>query len=248
MLMDFLAECGIGIEPDTRLWGDPFGSNNFVAYQDSTYNIQSSLTTNYKLSALSLSIAAGMNLIETDITNNEYYDRLVETQVNLTGNEMTRLSAHLRWLRLSNDGKLSCRKLINLVKEDEKERVGRSLIDFSRCQGVMTVQKINRLEDTFRKLSISNELLYSQLHFDQFYSTATRSSRGINKIDKTQPNKESSSNHFALDLKRLAELEIESNNIGGILNNIFQEEPGHHSSRLKENEEKNIPESVRISA
>lgn len=165
-LAQLLGHFGVGIEPDVRLGGKPITADANVVLFATGPDSAHAPTPTYTAATTLLHLAAAVSAADGHVSEDEH-EHLVahlETSLQLTAGERTRLHAHLRWLTASEVKLTGLRKRLDALSTKERAAIGDTLIMVAAADGVISPEEVSSLIKIYKLLGLDPETVTSRLH------------------------------------------------------------------------------------
>jgi len=165
-IANLLSKVNIGIEPDPR-----FGS--FIAKPEQNVilfrigdNAPNSPSTEYSAATVVLHLASAVANSDgsVDLAEARHLEDQLEAWLHLSSDEKTRLRAHTQWLLSSFPGINGVKKRIELLKQDQRESLGRFLVGVAQADGYIDPTEMKILTKIYDMLGLDTQSLYSHAH------------------------------------------------------------------------------------
>lgn len=242
LFYDVLAAYGVGIEPDIRFGGsvpDPSASIVLFGLGD---NPISAATPQYAMAAFTLHLAMVVWQADGEVpkeTLNGILEKLGRC-FNINPPDKTRLQAYLHWLATQDLNLSGLKKRFERLENQQKSQLGDILIQLVQMEQAVTVPELKLMERIFGLLGIDKAAFYSKVHAVatepvSVYVPVSKE-KGF-EIPRPAVNKKTDS--VNLDMKKVAQLEADSNRVGEILGAIFNEPESETEKAAQEHLDKN---------
>jgi uncharacterized tellurite resistance protein B-like protein len=244
-LANTLTRLGYGIEPDPRLGGTlPTLKNNFALFRltadsdnpDESELWSDGLSEEYIEATLlmQLAIAAASGDESPNPVEQQYLETHLSSVVTVEEWERSRLNAHLHLLLHEKSNLRGLKARIAKLSPAQRQEFAQFMVQVAAADGQATPQEVQVLEKIYKQLELDSQTLYSDLHM---VSTTTISSQPasepvtVRKATPTrghkipaQPKGKSKKQELALDMSLVQSKLTESQEISGILADIFVDE------------------------
>lgn len=214
VLLRSLEASGLGIEPDTMVGARvPKADDKVVLFPLDVSEPTSRETPAYRTALLNLQLAAAgsapdgkLGLVER---NHLHHQILAMTM--LGRNQQRRLMAHLQLQTVAPASLSSLKKKLDPIGQSGKAMVAKAMTNFVRAEGAPTSAEMKMLERVYKALGVNPKEVYSNVH-----AAAT----GGGTAARTG----AAGGGFRLDAAKIAVLQAESEQVSGLLGDIFKEE------------------------
>lgn len=165
-LATLLGKVGVGVEPDVRFGAStPKPSSEAVLFQltDGAATAPSSeYTAAMSLVHLTAVVAAADGSISP--SEQQHLAEHAEKVLGLDAAECARLEAHLAFLATGKLGMAGIKRKVEALPTEEREAVGKFLIDVAAADGVVSPEEISTLTSLFRHLGLDEGDVFRQVH------------------------------------------------------------------------------------
>jgi len=226
-LANLLAKMKVGIEPDTRFGNFiPKVGQDIVLFKISD-NAPNSPSTEYSAATVVLHLASAVASADGSIDYEEerHLEEHVETRLHLSPDEKTRLRAHTQWLLSTFPGMNGVKKRIVVLKQEQKESLGRFLVGVAQADGYIDPTEMKTLTKIYEMLDLDPQSLYSHAH------AAAVEPVTVQTVDFVKPQGYAiptpplkPSEGVSLNMSTIEAKLAETVAISAILNNIFTED------------------------
>jgi len=226
-LANLLAKMKVGIEPDTRFGNFiPKVGQDIVLFKISD-NAPNSPSTEYSAATVVLHLASAVASADGSIDYEEerHLEKHVETRLHLSPDEKTRLRAHTQWLLSAFPGMNGVKKRIVVLKQEQKESLGRFLVGVAQADGYIDPTEMKTLTKIYEMLDLDPQSLYSHAH------AAAVEPVTVQTVDFVKPQGYAiptpplkPSEGVSLNMSTIEAKLAETVAISAILNNIFTED------------------------
>lgn len=161
-----LGKMNIGIEPDPRFVNFiPKPEQQVVLFRISD-NAPNSSSAEYSAATVVLHLASAVAAADGTVDVNEERHLLehLESWLHLSADEKSRLQAHTQWLLSSFPGMNGVKKRIELLKQDQRESLGRFLVGVAQSDGYIDPAELKMLTKIYEMLGLDAQSLYSHAH------------------------------------------------------------------------------------
>lgn len=230
-IASLLGKINVGIEPDPRFGNFiPKSDQDMVLFRVSD-NAPNSSSTEYSAAAVVLHLASAVAGADGTIDHDEerHLEEHIETWLHLTADEKTRLRAHTQWILSSFAGMNGVKKRIEVLKQDQRESLGRFLVGVAQADGYIDPMEMKTLKKIYDMLSLDIQSLYSHAHAAAIEPVTVQTADFVKQQGYAiplQPPKPSEG--ISLDLRTIEAKLAETVAVSAILNKIFTEEDQHH--------------------
>jgi tellurite resistance protein len=165
-LSSLLCKMSFGIEPDPRFGNFiPRPERDVVIFKIGS-QAPNSPTAEYSAATTVLHLASAVACADGSVDASEEYllEKHIETWFHLSPDEQTRLRAHTKWLLTFFPGMNGVKKRIELLKQDQRDSLGRFLIAIAQADGHMEPAEMKVLTNIYNILGLDVQNLFSQVH------------------------------------------------------------------------------------
>lgn len=226
-ISNLLAKMNVGIEPDPRFGTFvPKADQDVVLFKISDM-APSSPSTEYSAASVVLHLAAAVaNANETlDQEEERHLKEHLETWLHLDPDEKSRLRAHTLWLFTSFPGMNGIKKRIEMLKQDQKESLGRFLVGVAQADGYIDPMEMKALTKIYTILNLDPQSLYSHAHAVALEPFTVQAADFVTPHGHAIPAPpKSRAEVVALDMGTIEAKLAETVAVSAILNNIFTDE------------------------
>lgn len=226
-IANLLGQMNIGIEPDPR-----FG--NFIAKADQDVvlfrvsdHAPNSPTAEYSAATVVLHLAAAVASADRTVGPNEerHLEQHLESCLHLSTDEKTRLRAHTQWLLASFPGMNGVKKRIEVLRQDQRESLGRFLVGVAQADGYIDRTEMKILTKIYEMLGLDAETLYSHAHAAAAEPVTIQTADVVRPQGHAIPSPPSKPiEGISLDMSCIEAKLAETAAVSAILHNIFTDE------------------------
>ena len=165
-LATLLSSLSAGIEPDVRFGGTPITTGTPVVLFRTQPGSPHSATPSYSTALTMTHLAAAVIAADGDIapTELDHLTAHIESSLQLTEPERTRLHAHLQWLGASAVKLTGLTKRLIALTSAQKTALGDMLVTVAAADGRITPGEVSTLQKIYKLLDLDNGLVTSRLH------------------------------------------------------------------------------------
>ena len=238
-IANVLCKMNIGIEPDPR-----FGSfvpkkpkQEIVLFRIGE-NAPNSPSQEYVAATvimhLASAVAAAHGTMKPDEEND--IESQIEKWLHLSQDEKIRLKAHSRWLLTSFPGMNGIKKRIEILRQDQRESLGRFLVGIAQADGYIDPEEIKALTKIYSMLGLDTQSLYSHAHAAAVEPVTVQIADYTKTVSYSIPSPQKKHERgISLDMSNIEAKLAETMAVSAILNNIFtEEEPAHPPAEMSE--------------
>lgn len=226
-LANLLAKMKVGIEPDPRFGNFiPKAGQDVVLFKISD-NAPNSPSTEYSAATVILHLASAVASADGSIDSAEerHLEEHVETWLHLSPDEKTRLRAHTQWLLSAFPGMNGVKKRIEVLKQGQKESLGRFLVGVAQADGYIDPTEMKTLTKIYEMLGLDTQSLYSHAHAAAVEPVTVQTADFVKPQGYAIPTPPAKpSEGIALDMSTIEAKLAETVAVSAILNNIFAED------------------------
>ncbi|RII26757.1 MAG: Tellurite resistance protein TerB [Geobacter sp.] len=226
-IANLLAKMKIGIEPDPRFGNFiPKAGQDVVLFKISQ-NAPNSPSTEYSAATVVLHLASAVASADGTVDPNEerHLEEHVETWLHLSSDEKTRLRAHTQWLLSAFPGMNGVKKRIEVLKQEQKESLGRFLVGVAQADGYIDPTEMKTLTKIYEMLGLDTQSLYSHAHAAAVEPVTVQAADFVKPqgyaIPTSQPKP---SDGVSLDMSAIEAKLAETVAVSAILSNIFTDD------------------------
>lgn len=237
-IASLLGKMNIGIEPDPR-----FGSLIPKPEQDVVLfrigdNAPNSPSAEYSAATVVLHLASAVAGADgsVDPAEERHLEEHLEAWMHLATDEKTRLRAHTQWLLSFFPGMNGVKKRIELLKQDQRESLGRFLVGVAQADGYIDPTEMKMLTKIYEMLGLDTQSLYSHAHAAAVEPVTVQTADFMKPQGYTIPSSPAKPTEgISLDMSSIAAKLAETVAVSAILNNIFtEEEPAQPTETVSE--------------
>lgn len=166
LLAQALERIGYGIEPDVRLGGPVFESNEPVVAFRRLPDCPSVASEEYAAATLLIRLGVMVSAADDVVSQaeRELLERHIEQRLQLTPGERQRLSAHLAWLIEADLGMTGLKKRLESLPQPSRHTIARLLVDIAATDGHVEPREMKILEKLYALLDLPSSDLYRDVH------------------------------------------------------------------------------------
>lgn len=227
VIANLLGKLNIGIEPDPR-----FGSFVPKPEQDVVLfkigdNAPNSPSTEYAAATIVLHLASAVASADGSVDANEerHLEEHLESWLHLSPSEKSRLKAHTQWLLTSFPGMNGIKKRLEVLKQDQRELLGRFLVAVAQADNYIDPTEMKILTKIYEMLGLDTQTLYSHAHIAAIEPVT------VQTVDLVKPQgyaipsaPKKPSTGIALDMSSVEAKLAETVAVSAILKNIFTDD------------------------
>jgi hypothetical protein len=240
LLAQFLERLNVGLEPDPRFGiAMPAADAPVVLFR-----LEGERTPvarpGYATASTALSLTVAMNV--ADRPGKMDHDGIFESHIlktfDLSTGEKLRLRARSLWLLQTGVNLRSLRKPIGILSPEQRESIGRFLLDIAQVAGHISRSEIDRLVLAFRLLRLNPESVFSATHARATEPALVSQPRPMpSRFPIPNPPQSRTSPNVAVDMAKVAALNSESERVSALLQEIFvaEDQPVPSVPTAKEN-------------
>lgn len=165
-LATLLANLGAGLEPDIRFGGPTIAAEAPVVLFRSQHGSPHSPTSAYSTALTMVHLAAAVTAADGHVAPAEL-DHLtahLESSLQLTIPERTRLQAHLQWLGATEVKLTGLTKRLNGLTEVQKTSLADMLVTLAAADGHIAPAEITTLQKIYKLLGLDGSTVSSKIH------------------------------------------------------------------------------------
>lgn len=237
-IANLLGKMSIGIEPDPR-FGNlvPKPEQDVVLFRISD-NAPNSPSAEYSAATVVLHLASAVAGADgsADPAEERHLEEHLEAWMHLVTDEKTRLRAHTQWLISSFPGMNGVKKRIELLKQDQRESLGRFLVGVAQADGYIDPTEMKMLTKIYEMLGLDTQSLYSHAHAAAVEPVTVQTADFMKPQGYAIPSSPAKPTEgISLDMSSIAAKLAETVAVSAILNNIFtEEEPAQPTAPVSE--------------
>ncbi|MBI4641906.1 MAG: TerB N-terminal domain-containing protein, partial [Candidatus Tectomicrobia bacterium] len=222
-----LGKINVGIEPDPRFGNFiPKLDQDMVLFRVSD-NAPNSPSAEYSAAAVVLHLASAVAGADGTVDPDEerHLEEHIETWLHLAADEKTRLRAHTQWLLSSFAGMNGVKKRIEVLKQGQRESLGRFLVGVAQADGYIDPMEMKILKKIYDMLGLDSQSLYSHAHAAAIEPVTVQTADFVKQQGYAIPSPSPKpSEGISLDPRTIEAKFAETVAVSDILNNIFIEE------------------------
>lgn len=226
-IANLLAKMNIGIEPDPRFGTFlPKPDQDVVLFKMSG-NAPNSPSTEYSAATVVLHLASAVANADgsVDASEERHLEEHLEAWLHLADDEKARLRAHTQWLISSFPGMNGVKKRIELLKQDQRESLGRFLVGVAQADGYIDPTEMKILTKIYDMLGLDTQSLYSHAHAAAVEPVTVQTADFVKPQGYAIPQPPPKPTEgISLDITTIEAKLAETVAVSAILNNIFTEE------------------------
>lgn len=235
LLIQLLGKLGFGVEPDVRFGGAPLGVDGpavlFVLPEDSPL----APSTSYDTATTLTHFAAAVSAADGEVSDSEIRAFLpsIESTLDLSAAENSRLNAHFAWLTASPTKLTGLTKRVALLTDSERVNLGGLLVSVAAADGKITASEMTALTKIFGLLGLDQSDIASRAFAAQASPAAAAqepitvrvASAGVPGIPiPAQPQSSAAAGTIVLDTETIERTMLESANVSELLRGIFDDD------------------------
>ncbi|MDD2900551.1 MAG: TerB N-terminal domain-containing protein [Desulfuromonadaceae bacterium] len=237
-IANLLGKMNIGIEPDPRFGSlVPKPEQDVVLFKISD-NAPNSPSAEYSAATVVLHLASAVAGVDgsVDSVEERHLEEHLEVWMHLATDEKTRLRAHTQWLLSSFPGMNGVKKRIELLKQGQRESLGRFLVGVAQADGYIDPTEIKMLTKIYEMLGLDTQSLYSHAHAAAVEPVTVQTGDFMKPLGYAIPSSPTKPTEgISLDMSSIAAKLAETVAVSAILNNIFtEEEPAQPTAPVSE--------------
>ena len=165
-LAQLLERFGLGIEPDVRLGGPAITPATPVVVFRAGTNPPSTATPAYAAAATLLHLATAVSAADGHISAEEQQHLVdhLETSLDLSAGERTRLEAHMRWLAANGVKLTGLTKRVAVLDQPQRSAIGDLLVAVAAADGVISPEEVTTLTKIYKLIDLDPAQVHSRLH------------------------------------------------------------------------------------
>lgn len=179
-IANLLGKMSIGIEPDPRFGSFvPKPEHSVVLFKIGD-SAPSSPSAEYSAATVVLHLASAVANADgsVDAAEELRLEEHLEAWLHLSTDEKMRLRAHTQWLLSSFPGMNGVKKRIELLKQDQREALGRFLVGIAQADGYIDPTEMKMLTKIYEMLGLDIQGLYSHAHAAAIDSDTVQTANG----------------------------------------------------------------------
>jgi tellurite resistance protein len=224
---NLLCKMGVGIEPDPRFGNFiPKPEQDVVIFKISD-KASNSPSAEYSASTLVLHLASAVAGADgsVDASEERHLAEYLGGCLHLSHDEKVRLGAHTKWLLSSFPGMNSVKKRIELLKQDQRESLGRLMVGIAQADGDIAPAELKVLTNIYKMLGLDIQTLYSHAHAAAIDPVTVKPADFLKPSQYAIPTAPSkSAEGISLDMNSVKAKLAETIAVSAMLNNIFTED------------------------
>ncbi|MEW1808363.1 TerB N-terminal domain-containing protein [Pseudarthrobacter sp. NPDC080039] len=156
----------VGIEPDVRFGGQAITTITPVILFRTQPGSPHSATSSYNTALTMTHMAAAVIAADDDVSAMEldHLSSHLESSLQLTEPERTRLRAHLQWLVASKVKLTGLTKRLNTLTDAQKAAWGDMLVTLAAADGRIAPSEVSILQKIYKLLDLDTSMVTSRLH------------------------------------------------------------------------------------
>lgn len=164
-IAQLLSKLCIGIEPDVR-----FGATSVLADTVCIFIVPDDAAAvpspEYSAASVILHLAANVSGADGAVSPEEeqHLEERLESWLHLNEEERQRLKAHTQWLLTATPKLTGLKKRLALLKQTEREAVGKFLVNVAQADGFIDPEEIKTLTKIYKMLDLDTTELFSHAH------------------------------------------------------------------------------------
>lgn len=166
LLTQSLEKLGFAVEPDVRFGGAAPAVDERVVIFKVGADAPATPSVAYAAATTMLHLAAIVAFADGSLAESEQrrLEEHLETALELTPGERTRLRAHLRWLLTSRPGLTGMKKRLASLAPPVKSALGQFIISVAAADGHVSADELKTLAKIYPLLGLDPDELYSHVH------------------------------------------------------------------------------------
>jgi uncharacterized tellurite resistance protein B-like protein len=163
-LIQLLSKLGIGVEPDVRFGGAPLSVDTPVVLFPLADDSPLTPSASYETAATLTHFAAAVSAADGHVSDDEVQAFLpsIESTLDLSGPEKTRLAAHFQWLTASPTKLTGLTKRVALLTDTQRVNLGGLLVSVAAADGNITASEMTSLTKIFGLLGLDQSDIASR--------------------------------------------------------------------------------------
>ncbi|MCU1617834.1 MAG: hypothetical protein JWO98_5374, partial [Frankiales bacterium] len=173
-LVQLLGKLHVGIEPDVRFGGPPLSVDSPVVLFPITGDYPLSPSPSYETATTLTHFAAAVSAADGEVSDDEIQTFLpsIESSLDLSVAEKTRLNAHFKWLTASSTKLTGLTKRVALLSDSQRVSLGGLLLSVAAADGKVTASEMMALTKIFGLLGLDQSDIASRVFAVQSSPTA----------------------------------------------------------------------------
>jgi tellurite resistance protein len=224
---NLLCKMSVGIEPDPRFGNFiPKPEQDVVIFKISD-KASNSPSAEYSAATMVLHLATAVASADgfVDASEERHLTEYLETYLHLLPDEKVRLGAHTKWLLSSFPGMNSVKKRIELLRQDQRESLGRLLVGVAQADGYVAPVELKVLTNIYKMLGLEIQTLYSHAHTAAIEPVTVQPANFLKPSHYAIPTAPSKpAEGIGLDMSSVKAKLAETIAVSAMLNNIFTED------------------------
>lgn len=165
-LAQFLANMGVGMEPDPRFGNLLPKPGKDIFLFNMSVNAPSSPTKEYTAATILMHLASTVAHADGSVSPEEerHLEEHIDTWLHLSADERIRLKAHTQWLLTSFPGLKGIKERLEHLNAAQKESIEKFLVSVAQADGYIDPTEIKILGKIYELLGLDAQNLYSQAH------------------------------------------------------------------------------------
>lgn len=234
-IANLIGKMGFGIEPDPRFGSFvPKPGQDVVLFRVGD-NAPSSASAEYSAATVVLHLASAVASADGSVDTSEerHLEEHLEAWLHLAPDEKTRLRAHTQWLLSSFPGMNGLKKRIELLKQDQRESLGRFLVGVAQSDGYIDPTEMKILTKIYQMLGLDTQSLYSHAHAAAVEPVTVQTVDFVKAQGYAIPvPPPKAAEGVSLDMGSIKAKLAETVAVSAILNNIFTDQEPESSSEV----------------
>jgi uncharacterized tellurite resistance protein B-like protein len=164
-LIQLLGKLHFGIEPDVRFGGPPLSTDNPLVLFPITNDFPLSPSRSYETATTLTHFAAAVGAADGEVSDHEIQTFLpsIESTLDLSAAEKSRLAAHFEWLTASPAKLTGLTKRIALLTDSQRVDLGGLLVSVAAADGRITAPEMMALTKIFGLLGLDQADIASRV-------------------------------------------------------------------------------------
>jgi uncharacterized tellurite resistance protein B-like protein len=165
-LAQLLERFGLGIEPDVRLGGPAITPATPVVVFRTGAQPPTTATPTYTAATTLLHLATAVSAADGHVSPEEQQHLVdhLESSLDLTPGERTRLEAHLRWLAANGVKLTGLTKRVATLDPAQRTAIGELLVAVAAADGVISPDEVTTLTKIYKVIDLNPADVHSRLH------------------------------------------------------------------------------------